>query len=323
MMMGVVIIHCNVVGLPGYDGPSILTESINFFTSKFTSVRVPWFFFISAYLMGHRHPDIDGPSYKSLIYKRVKSILVPYLLWNTIAFLLRAAVNISPLGKFAQGLQHFDSPADMLISVYIVPELVPLWFLRDLFLFALVAPVIQRLVRFNALVALVVLWLVDQYTFTGGILFYGLGFVCAERFSPDRLDSWLPKFAILLPVVCLLMYVEDRYFNNIPFVREILIACGMFGVWGAACSLIPSTGAIGRPDNLFFIYAFLGIISPYVLKSLNLLFTFSGYSWLICYIATIIIVVAVAYGAAVMTKTISPRSFAILTGSRHRKLNPL
>lgn len=325
MMIGVVIIHCNVINLTGYNGPSILTNCIDIISYKFASVCVPWFFFISSYLIGQKYHDIDSPTYKSLIYKRIKSILIPYLLWNTIAFLIREGVNLSPLSKYTSGGHIYESPVNLIRTIFIDPEVVPLWFLRNLFLFVILSPLIQRLLRFNAIIALVLLWVINQYadTFFGGIFYYGLGFVCADRFSPDRLERWLTKFAILLPVICILMIIEDRYLTHITFCNDILIIGGMFSVWGAACSLIHPVGPISAPDNIFFIYACHGIISPYILKSLDFLFNFSGYYWLLCYIAAIVLVVAITYALAIVTKSISPHFFAILTGSRHKKYLPL
>ncbi|MDE7409969.1 MAG: acyltransferase [Muribaculaceae bacterium] len=322
MTLGVVIIHCNVMMVPDYDGSDILTGFFDFVLCM-TDVCVPWFFFISGYLLVHRHPDTDWTCYKSLVYRRVRSILIPYLLWNTIAFLIRAGINLSPLGQFTNGRQNFDSITGFVMDVYVQPELMPLWFLRNLFIFVLVSPVIRYLVRFNAIVALILLWVSDHYFYLGGILYYGMGFIFAKNYSPDRFDKWLAISIKMLPFVLLLTFAINLFSYDLPVIGYVLIFFQMLGIWGLACRFITSTGIIDRPDNMFFIYAAHGIVTPYLLRTLSMIFDFSGYYWLVCYVASVIIVIGTTFGAALVFKSISPNIYALLTGYRYKKSSPL
>lgn len=323
MMILVIVIHCNVIHMPGYDGSKCVTECINFFISKIAVVAVPWFFFISAYLMGYLHNEIDFSSYKSTIKRRIKSLLLPFILWNTIAFLIREGVNISPLHKFTSGGHNFNSIGDFLFSIYILPELEPLWFLRNLFLLSILYPIFKKIVQFNSIFALIIFWIIEQYTFASGTLYFGLGFIAAKYFNTEKINHLLPKFAKLLPIVLILMYVSYRYFNNLDILNDLLIILGMLSIWGTSCLLTNSTREIERPDIIFFIYASHGLISHYVLKSLNVLFNFTGYYWLILYIMSIVLVIAICFGSAIILKYLSPDFYAILTGVRNKKLSAL
>ncbi len=323
MMIGVVAIHCNVIHMQGYDGPCALTGCIDFFTSKITSIAVPWFFFISAYLTGRLHKEIDLSSYKSIIKRRVRSILLPFILWNTIGYLIREGIYISPLQNFTHVGHNFSSFTDFLYDIYIAPEVEPLWFLRNLFLFSIFYPGFQKITEFNSIAALILFWIIEEYTPAVGTLYFGLGFIAAKHFSPERIDSMLPKFAKFLPILLILMFISYRYFEQLDIINEILVFLGMASIWGCSCLMIRPTGRIARPDIIFFIYSYHGIISTYVRKSLNIIFDFSGYSWLILYLASIILVITICYGSAMILKSVSPSTYAILTGARTKKLSAL
>ena len=50
-------------------------------------ISVPLFFFISGFLFFYHIENFDIAIYKKKILKRIKSLLIPYLLWNTLFFL--------------------------------------------------------------------------------------------------------------------------------------------------------------------------------------------------------------------------------------------
>ena len=323
MMILVVAIHCSVVGLRGYDGPAGLTAMFDFFDCYITSVAVPWFFFISAYLMASLRREGGFDAYKSTVKRRVRSILLPFVLWNTLAFLIRQGVNLSPLRSFTGGgREGFDSIWDFFLRVYFEPELEPLWFLRNLFLFTLFYPVFQRAVRVNSVVALVMFWLIEEYVFSSGLIYYGLGFVVAKWCGPEKMSGLLPRFGVMFPLVVGVM-VAAYFWVDSEVCYQLLIVAGLFSLWGMACLLLPFTGGLGKPDNIFFIYAAHGIISPYVLKVSVLMFDVSGLWWAVLYVVSIVVVIGVCYGGAVVVRTLMPGVFGALTGSRRRALSAL
>ncbi len=324
MMLGVVMIHCNVTGLPHYDGSSSVTSLLRFLTPELTSVCVPWFFFISAYLTGYKDPQPDLRSYRLLLHKRIKNILIPYILWNLITFLIRAGIRLIPLEMTVKpAFASHESIGTALWSIFIDPELIPLWFLRNIFIFILILPVIFRMIRISIPITLIILWILDQCSLLSGILFFGLGYICALRISPERLDSTLPKFAKWMPLWWVMMIVVSWYGHPIPIVDDLVVLFGMLCMWGAACYVRKIPRALSSPDNIFFLYAFHGIISPFILKSMTHLFDISGYYWLLIYIITVAVVIALSYAAAFITKMTIPHIYAILTGSRQKKISAI
>ena len=126
IILGPVLIHSH------WQHFSSVTQ---FSCSKLGFITVPFFFLISGYLF-FQHYENTLDSYKQKLKKRAKSLLVPYLLWNLIAFLIYAfAFDIIPAEKFFQAFvslpEKQKAPADG-----------PLWFVQRLMFLCLFAPAI-------------------------------------------------------------------------------------------------------------------------------------------------------------------------------------
>ncbi len=100
MLLGVVLIHCNILSFIPGGGNRAVTCAVGFFSEGLPSMCVPWFFLVSAYLSAIRRSDAD---YGGFVRRRVRSILVPYLVWNSLAVAVRMAVQLTPLGQYTSG----------------------------------------------------------------------------------------------------------------------------------------------------------------------------------------------------------------------------
>ena len=93
LIVGVVFIHSNmlVVNIQGtlirYDRWPIVAFLMKLFSVVFADVCVPLFFFISGFLFFYK-PDFTRGVYIDKLRKRVKTLLVPYLIWNFVGFII-------------------------------------------------------------------------------------------------------------------------------------------------------------------------------------------------------------------------------------------
>ena len=95
LIVGVVIIHCygkpfdfeslDFSNLSGYDIFNLFRVSIS---KVLTHVCVPTFYFISGFLFFKGLEIWDNSLYVAKIKRRVKSLLLPYLIWNTIYIII-------------------------------------------------------------------------------------------------------------------------------------------------------------------------------------------------------------------------------------------
>lgn len=173
-------------------------------------VAVPTFYVISGYLFFLNVKTFSRNTYTTKLWKRVRTILVPYLLWNVITIVWMAMLKVG--GVFIKGkpassiidflrehaslatfwdcnvwelnqtdwLGHFTPPSG--------PILVPMWFLRDLMVVVALTPVLYILLRRFRWLALAVL----AACYVTGIWPYAHGFSITAVFF----FSWGAYFSI-------------------------------------------------------------------------------------------------------------------------------
>ncbi len=101
---------------------------------------VPWFFLASGYWMATRFEGGGWSCWRRETAKRVRSLLVPYFLWNLLWFPVLFAANL--LGSRLFGWPRIiDGSAACIVRClgldpFAWPALVPTWFLRSLFIVA-------------------------------------------------------------------------------------------------------------------------------------------------------------------------------------------
>ena len=141
---------------------------LNTFISSFLrGISVPIYFFISGYVF-FVDANFDLTVYKRKIKNRLRTLLVPYIVWNTLAILL-VVVKQLPIFSFFlssndiglslnlknilscywhyNGLLSAPLSEVHLIEVQQFPINTALWFLRDLMLIVILTPVMYSLVR--------------------------------------------------------------------------------------------------------------------------------------------------------------------------------
>lgn len=126
LAVGIVIYHANLLNTYGYQ-KNDLSELLLFFDNfadMFGEAGNTLFIFFAAYFM-----FVKNIEYLQMLKKKVKSLLVPLILWNMFGFIVINHCFV-PIGQFIRG---------MLFSEYDGP----LWFCNLLFLLALLYPIID------------------------------------------------------------------------------------------------------------------------------------------------------------------------------------
>lgn len=166
LIIGVVFIHCfgkefdydsiNLMDLTPIDFYNLFRVSVSHVA---THVCVPLFFIISGYLFFTKLNTWNTIVYLTKIKRRAKTLLVPFLIWNTIAVLISAFISFRQGGLI--GIQEFFSDngywhlywdshvwnidrtnwwGEQYMSTS--PHLVPLWYLRDLMMVMIFSPLL-------------------------------------------------------------------------------------------------------------------------------------------------------------------------------------
>lgn len=157
----------------------------------FGRIGVPLFFFISGYLFFQNYVNTKK-NFLDKIKKRFFSLFIPYLLWNFIAFIIYSNVTETmSLDQFFQAFWVVDgkeghSPADG-----------PLWFVRALMIYSIIAPLFFLLNRHRFFSWLspffLLIWLLDAPLFKSGFV---IGFVFFNFGAWMALTDWDRKVPI-------------------------------------------------------------------------------------------------------------------------------
>lgn len=154
----VVFIHMN----PTFDSVGYWGLTIN----TIAQVAVPCFFVIAGYFFVGNKP-LTLEMYKVKLKKRVVTLLIPYLLWNLVPSLVLIGGNLFSIvfrGKSTEDLMTFltDLWNDGVWHLWWdkvngMPSDSPLWFLRDLIVMCVLAPVFYYFIKKGGKLA-VVIW---------------------------------------------------------------------------------------------------------------------------------------------------------------------
>lgn len=181
----IILLHCySVVNLEGHS-------SVNYFRAVYPLALwlgesgVPGFFFISGMLF-----YLSKKSYSQKLHSRLRTLLVPYLIWNTLLLLLYIVAYATGHSLDINGKSIGDFHATDFIRLYwdrgsfdngnFTPLLCPLWYIRNLLIMSVLSPIFYYLVKYGrGLFLLVVIgwWLTtyDNAFVPQTILFFCLG----------------------------------------------------------------------------------------------------------------------------------------------------
>lgn len=142
-------------------------EVQQFFSHILSAIAVPGFFLISGYLYFSKMQSWSWKQYVQKTRQRCITLLMPFLVWNTlklITLLLPAWIHngwegvASVVSTYGGWRIFWDGNPS-----YPAPVLLATWFLRDLMVFCLAAPLIHLFVRYASFLPFVLLMVCDLF----------------------------------------------------------------------------------------------------------------------------------------------------------------
>ncbi|MCL1980437.1 MAG: acyltransferase [Proteobacteria bacterium] len=340
-IIGVIYIHGYNTAI-GYAGGILgatetneLTRWVRIFLSEgIARISVPLFFLISGYLFFatfHWSPQ----TYWRKISGRLRSLLIPFVFWNLAGLGFLALMQAIPDFR-----PYFTGPGKMvadydlsryfavLFGVSDYPVAYHFWFIRDLMLLLLLAPVLAVVVRFLPIPFFLVMywcWLADAWpTYAPGavgVLFFSAGAFCGINrqniFLFDRFG--LIIILVYLPLLAIDLIWYDAWFNlyvhRTGLLAGVLVTLYLTKFAVRSRRICAALLALGSAS--FFVYAahepLLGILRILAYKYIPL---DGPYTILILYLFIPILVVALLVDCHRVLRAVCPRFLMIISGGR-------
>lgn len=317
-------------GLQAYYSamPEALNAYLAIFPHNVFRLAVPLFFAVSGYLFFLTYKP-DAASYGRMIVKKTKSILVPFLIFNAITLILIKVFNKVPyIGDFHA--IDADGYLKLLIGIYRYPVVYTLWFLRDLYVYFLLAPVFYVFSKEMPLTGLVACWAAWMFLpqgripieLSGLVFFYGGCVLARTRADLDGLArfawpvglGYLALMAVTATYECL--YGCQSYYHILYRNSMIL---GVLTVW-LVSAWPPLRDAVmlrRLAATSFFVYLTHEPVLSYLIYGTRFVFKPSGTAVGIAYMLLLTaLTYALCHGLARLFERFAPRVYAVATGAR-------
>jgi surface polysaccharide O-acyltransferase-like enzyme len=317
-------------GLQAYypEIPELLQAYLVIFPHNIFRLCVPIFFTISGYLFFLTYKPTSA-AYGRMVLKKTRTILLPYVLFNAITIGLILLFNKVPYMGDINMIRQ-DGYIKLLFGLYRFPAVYTLWFLRDLYVYFLLAPVFFVVSAEIPRVGVLVFWalwnFVPQAGFPvelSGAFFFYLGcMLCRTGANLDGARSWL------VPVLCLyaallLSVAHVEFYQGFPGIYYLLYRSSMIA-GTAAVWLLSAYPFLGRSQLLlrlsawsFFVYLTHEPVLSYLIYATRYLGKPAGTGVGIAYMWLLIgLTFALCYLLARLLERYVPRLYALATGSR-------
>ncbi len=310
--------------------------------------RIPMLFIISGFLYALH----DTKPYKQRTNKRLRTLLIPYLVWSAIGLLFTYALELFPttceLVSGSNIVRIDDSRAllhnyhwyELIFRWLILPVPYQLWFIRVLLIYNIAYPLIRRWVtnrvaRWIFFPIAFLLWLkTSGFVFIEGegLLFFALGvWMQKTDFSIDKPVNWLnPRwwglaFIVLAAIKTLLAFRGQDYLGNAIFpvlalLHKTVILSGLIACWFGLDPVVKffmgKKWFVWLSAFAFIIYAMHAPLVAYLINpALSILKLLPG-SQLIAFILLPVAVIILAIGTGALLRRLSPAIYGLLTGGR-------
>ncbi|MDR1172424.1 MAG: acyltransferase [Bacteroidales bacterium] len=298
-------------------------------------VIVPCFFMFSGFLFFYKTKNVWNRNiYLGKIKSRIKTLLIPYLLWNIIPVALVALLAFMKFdGSLRSIMNELQEKGILKIfwnyyheAFVSYPYNAPLWYVRDLIIVALCSPLVYYFVKYTKLLGTVILgilFFVGNARFPVVAFFFTFGAYFAvhgrNMIMELRKGRWIWLCSTVITLILSVYYTgSDKYIY--PFILFNIFGC--FVTINIASRLIErGYVTINRSSFLsrtgFFIYAAHGMILRTCIKLLNITFNSTGALILgVKFFLAPAVCVSVCVALYWIADKTVPKLLGILTGSR-------
>lgn len=323
-------------GLGATDGSliSVINSKVSYFLSEsITRFAVPMLFMLSGISF---FKDYDNTKYGAKIKNRFFTLAIPYLLWNTIWMLWEFFTSYSFLARFSTDSSPYPvTLPSILKGIFFYGCNDPFWFIFDLILFSLAAPLVFLIIKNVHVGALSILVLsivslfgihlpMDVFFYPMAIVFYLMGAMIGCHFF-DLAAKKSSRPVQIVSAIFLATYVLAKtiaptqiHIDNY-LTQTIVYTLAAFSLWNVADMFVERMKPKAIYRRSFAVYAMHLPVAIVILKIFD--FCTPKSQWLeiprfIIMVASTLIIINLA---CAFLEKFTPKIYAVLMGNRTNK----
>ena len=303
-----------------------------FFAESITRFAVPMFFMLSgaAFFKGY-----DSKKYLPKIKSRIFTLIIPYLLWNTIWMLWEIFTSYSFISRFTESPPYPLTLISILKGIFFYNCNPVFWYILDLIIFSLAAPIVYLIIK-NKYVGIISVALISVVSLFGiylpmglfyypmAIVFYLMGAIIGYHFF-DLAAKKSSKPMQISSLVFLAVYIlakniapTEIHINNY-LIQVVVYTLAAFSLWNVVDMFVEQIKPRAIYRRSFAIYAMHLPISIVILKILDLYDPQNQWLEIPKFIIMVALTLVIVNSACAVLEKFTPKIYAVLTGKQIKK----
>ena len=313
---------------------SVVNHKVSYFFSRsITQFAIPMFFIMSGISF---FKDYHNKKYLTKIKTRLFTLVIPYLLWNTIWMLWEIFTSYSFIAKFSANSEPYPlTLTSMLKGIFFYGCNVPFWFIFDLIVFSLAAPLVFLIIRnkYVGIISVIYLSIVslfgihlpmDMFYYPMSIVFYLIGSIIGYHFFDFALKKsskpmQIAAFGFLAAYILAKNIAPQKIHVDNYLTQTIAYTLAAFSLWIVADVFIERIKPRAIYRRSFAIYAMHLNVAIVILK----LFSFCTLQneWLEIpkFIIMVVLTLVIINFVCAFLEKFTPKIYATLMGNRRNK----
>ncbi len=306
---------------------------------------VPIYYFISGYVF-FLGVQMSKETYIRKFKNRVKTLLIPYLIWNTLAILMLIITLLSAFNQFKGHAAQFTPTIEGFLSAFWMyhgelegvyfeesfPINAPLWFVRNLIIVVIFTPLIHRIIKsfkHYFIILLGFMWFIvatfeiKTYMFAEAFFFFSWG----AYMSINKIDMLAQferffKLSVIFYITLGVLHIASAYYcpELKIFIKSISKLVGLIFAYNLSAWLLKNNYAKVNTflaSASFFIYVSHHLIAGKVLKLLYIAVgPSSSFSLLLVYITAVLVVLGGLLLTFHLLRKYAPRVLMVVAGRK-------
>ena len=329
LMVFIVFIH--TINLSDVANNIFVQDIYYLITKVIAALGVPTFFIISGYYFFYTKNEnevFNKNSYFFKLKKRVKTLLIPFLLWNLfmIIFYIVVPLLIPSFGADGQIKTVKQFFVAFVSYNYHTPINYPLWYVRDLMILCILSPIIYLLIKYLKIIPLIILFIVAVWRFYipmprmdltyQSFFYFPLGAYFAIHHK--NIIEYCRKLSFY-PLIIYIIFIVAFLITKDGTINRIGIIFGLIATYNIVSYFVEHNKLKENPflsEMSFFLFLFHALPIIIVSNRLKSLLPQTDLGYLINYFLSVFIVVLLAIITYKIMKKYFPRFTSILMGGR-------